>query len=358
MKFDFVLKWFRTKPQPTKLTKEEIKELVSDIRRDYPDEVNQMLDRTESKKRDFIESKKRDLEDKKVIDVILQQGQSIAEKCTLNNTVRMRSLRVELDQAQIQELSQMAVIETALHESNKMIQNQSLKQLYSACQEMYMDFFEKLETHLDLLGEPPEDESAHPLQPYTLQISPAERGILVDSGEYMENLAQRSDILIEKMQQFFRTKAVSVIEYHFELLYIHSVTKLKKELSKNLPENETIIETVADIETNEKQATEKQFSLAQATLALMILDRIKPISKSQDKKALKNFIAYLTGFHEQNVGKAMAKFNQSNQFFTHKSKKQNLIDYEKVKTYFEEMENKEALKFIDNQINILNRLSE
>lgn len=160
------------------------------------------------------------------------------------------------------------------------------------------------------------------------------------------------------MQQFFRTKAVSVIEYHFELLYIHSVTELKKELSKNLPENETIIETVADIETNEKQATEKQFSLAQATLALMILDRIKPISKSQDKKALKNFIAYLTGFHEHNVGKAMAKFNQSNQFFTHKTTKQNLIDYQKVKTYFEEMENREALKFIDNQIDILNRLGD
>lgn len=56
MNFTSIFEWFRTaKSQPTNLTQEEITELVSTMRQEYPDEVNQMLHGIDQ----IIESKKR-----------------------------------------------------------------------------------------------------------------------------------------------------------------------------------------------------------------------------------------------------------------------------------------------------------
>lgn len=250
--------WFHQpeKSQPTNLTQEEIKELVSTMRQETPDEVNQILQGIDQ----IIESKKRNLMEKKVIDVLLQEGQSIAEKCRLNNTVRMRALTVELERAQKLDLSEMAVIETALHESNKVLQNQSLQKLYNVCQEMYVDFFDQLEMYLDLLGEPLEDESVHPLQPYTLQLLPAEKERLIDSDEFRENLALRGEKLAKKLQQFIIAKALGAIEYHYELLHVNSLIELKKVAIDRLNKNQSIQVTNNSLEKIEWQGTQKELA--------------------------------------------------------------------------------------------------
>ncbi|RDB02395.1 hypothetical protein DVG78_29110 [Runella aurantiaca] len=238
------------------MTQEEIKELVSIMRRESPDEVNQILHEIDQTR----ESKKRYLLEKKVIDVLLEMGESIAEKYRLNNTVKMRALRAELEQAQKLDLSEMAVIETALHESNKVIQNQSLRKLYSVCQEMYVDFFDQLEMYLDLLGEPLEDESAHPLQPYSLQLLPAEKKRLIDSVEYLENLARRGEKLGKKLQQFIIAKAPGAIEYHYELLYINSLIELKKAAIDQLNKTQSIQVTNNSLEKIEWRGTQKELA--------------------------------------------------------------------------------------------------
>lgn len=103
---------------------------------------------------------------------------------------------------------------------------------------------------------------------------------------------------------------------------------------------------------------ERTLSTAQSVLALMILNKKKQISKSQDRKPFQDFIADLTGLNHRNIGDIMARFNEENQYLPHKSKKKNLEGYQKLRVYFEKMENRDALDFADNQINTINYLKE
>ncbi len=287
------------------MTKEEIKELVSIMRRESPEEVNQILHEIDHTR----ESKKRDLLEKKVIDVLLEMGESIAEKYRLNNTVKMRALRAELEQAQKLDLSEMAVIETALHESNKVIQNQSLRKLYSVCQEMYVDFFDQLEMYLDLLGEPLEDESAHPLQPYTLQLLPTEKERLIDSVEYLENLARRGEKLGKKLQQFIITKAPGAIEYHYELLHVNSLIELKKTIIDQLNKTQSIQVTNNSLEKIEWQGTQKE--LAELFIELKRKEWLKEIPTKliqayfDETKSISQYLEPCTepGTYENTYGK-------------------------------------------------------
>jgi hypothetical protein len=96
-------------------------------------------------------------------------------------------------------------------------------------------------------------------------------------------------------------------------------------------------------------------SIAQKVLSIMIIHKFYPFSKSQDRINLQNFIHVLTGNKHRKIGDFMAKFNDENNYILHLTKKQNIEDYIAVKKYFEKMESKEIIQFIDNQLIMINK---
>ena len=69
-------------------TKEEIEKIASDLRRDNPELVREFLDKVE----ETVELKKKELEAMRVIDMILQAGQSLSKKYDIIYEARFSTL--------------------------------------------------------------------------------------------------------------------------------------------------------------------------------------------------------------------------------------------------------------------------
>lgn len=112
------------------------------------------------------------------------------------------------------------------------------------------------------------------------------------------------------------------------------------------------------LEEDNSSNQQQLVTIAQKVLSIMILNKFKKLSLSQDKIDLQNYIYALTGNNHRNIGDFMSKFNESNNYLSHTSKKQNLKDYESIRQYFVKLNLTECVEFIDNQIIMINKLNE
>ena len=83
---------------------------------------------------------------------------------------------------------------------------------------------------------------------------------MIDSVEYLENLAKRGEKLGKKLQQFIIAKAPGAIEYHYELLYVNSLIELKKAAIDQLNKTQSIQVTNNNLEKIEWQGTQKELA--------------------------------------------------------------------------------------------------
>lgn len=100
----------------------------------------------------------------------------------------------------------------------------------------------------------------------------------------------------------------------------------------------------------------KALTTAQQVLAIMLINRVSKICKSQEKKSMQDFIFALTNKNYREIGDKM-KTIADNEFSPNTSPKQSKKDYEAVRPLFEKLEHKDVLDFIDKKISKLESMS-
>lgn len=301
------------------MTKEEIESFVSELRKENPEIARDLLNAVDT----AVDVIKNEMMSKKVIDVILDAGHSLSDKYTLLNRARIRAFSKKLEHAKLLNLSEIDEIERAITETNKILQNPDLEILHSICQEMFGDFFEKLEMYLDILGESPEGGELNPLQPYTLQLTSVEKKQVVDSVEMMEGLAYRGEQLSNKLKTFITSNAERVISYHHELLYFQSLLEMKKTVKRKLDESQSedvmegdgkFLKIPIKIKRDKKG---KETDLEQDHYAILthyfqkarvFLSDDSHISDTSASKAMQ----ILSGYHYENIRKKLGSLDFSN----------------------------------------------
>lgn len=219
---------------------------------------------------------------------------------------------------------------------------------------MVVDFLEKLEMYLDILGESPEGGALNPLEPYTLQLTPAEKKLVIDSVEMIEELAYRGEQLANKFKTFIRSNAEKVISYHHELLYFQSLLEMKKAIQLAKTARNDLDEL------NESKHAKINFvnetpSLSQAQWVLVFYYFFKQNGLEPrvgiNISPLARFIHLATGIKYSTVQNSdiYDKLSKAPNF---KADKELLKDLEKIRPIFENHGFNEILQMIDKEIDM------
>lgn len=153
-----------------------------------------------------------------------------------------------------------------------------------------------------------------------------------------------------------QTIATKIIKSIAELWYDNKYYELLTERLNDLEEKEKNVKLSLEEDNSSNQ--QPSLSIAQKVLSIMILNKFRKLSLSQDRIDLQNYIYALTGNNHRNIGDFMSKFNESNRYLSHTSKKQNLKDYESIRQYFVKMNLTECVEFVNNQLTMINNLNE